>query len=470
MVVGELIYETDVLVLGGGPGGYTAAIRAADLGRDVMLVEDREFLGGVCLCEGCIPSKTVINAVELTKEVAEAGAMGIEAQGMIIRHEKLRQHMDKVIQNLSQGIKGLLANRDVEVLHGHGRFLDKERLYVDGANTIVRFKHAVIATGSHVNPVPKEWKGDIWDSTAALKLPEIPKRLLIIGGGYIGLEIGQAYAGLGSKVSMVEFQPELLGGADADLVQVVVKKCRAQYEAIHTNAKVTAISQDNAGFHVQIQTGEKTIEKTYDRVMAATGRKPNTRELDLYKLGIRLDDRGLIPTDETCRTENPTVFAIGDVSPGPALAHKAAREGKVAAEVIAGLPSAFDNVTVPAVLFTSPQIAWTGLTETQAREKKVQVRVGKFPLAALGRAKAVNKTQGFVKVIVEDRTDRILGVGIVGPHASELITEGTLAVEMGACLEDLLVSIHPHPTFSESLMEAAEAAAMGSVHLFRQGK
>ena len=467
MVVGELIYETDVLVLGGGPGGYTAAIRAADLGRDVMLVEARENLGGVCLTEGCIPSKTLIHAVELVEDLASAEKMGITAEQVSVDPERLRTHMADVVAGLSGGVSKLLDNRDVDVLHGHARFLDQERVYVDGANTIIRFKHVIIATGSRINETPDSWKAQVWSSAQALELPEIPKEFLVIGGGYIGLEIGQAYAGLGSRVTLVEFQPELLSGADPDLVKLVTRKCKKQFQDIHLDSKVLEVEETDQGYRVVIQTPKKTIESTFNRVLAATGRRPNTDNLDLDKLGIELDDRGLIPTDETCRTRNPKVFAIGDVTPGPALAHKAAREGKVAAEIIAGEPSAFDNVTVPAVLFTSPQIAWTGLTETEARQQERRVKIGKFPLTALGRAKASNKTEGFVKVIVDAESQVILGVGMVGAHASELISEGTLAIEMGACLEDLIVSIHPHPTFSESLMEAAEMAAGGSVHFFK---
>ena len=470
MVVGDVVYEADVLVLGGGPGGYTAAIRAADLGKSVILVESVPTLGGVCLAEGCIPSKTLIHAVEMVEDIKDASAMGIVNQGIKVDHKALKGHIQTLVQELSLGISNLLENREIEVIHGHGRFIDKKSLYVDGANAMVHFQNAVIATGSRMNGFPEGWDSSIWDSSTALSLPEVPDSLLIIGGGYIGLEIGQAYAGLGSQVTLVELSSRMLAEADPDLVAVVLKKCRSQFEAIHTESRVEAIGAEDGGFKVNIQTPKGQIQHHFSRVMAAVGRRPNTDNLGLDILGISVDENGRIPTDDTCRTFNPDVFAIGDVTRGPALAHKAAREGKVAAEVICGHPSAFDNVTVPAILFTSPQIAWTGITETHAKLQNLAVNVGKFPLVALGRAKACGKTQGFVKIIADRDQNRILGMGIVGSHASELIAEGTLAVEMGACLEDLLVSIHPHPTFSESIMEAAEMAATGSVHLFKRSK
>lgn len=480
MVVGEMILETDVLVIGGGPGGYTAAIHAADLGKEVVLVESRDSLGGVCLTEGCIPSKTLIHAVSLARNVNDAKNMGLVHDGISFDIKKLQRHVQKVVKVLSSGVGSLVENREIEQVQGHARFLKPDQVYVDGANTIINFNHAVIAAGSRINTLPegiiKDQKG-IWTSSHALGLPEIPKSLLVIGGGYIGLEIGQAYAGLGSDVSLVEFNPELLSGADPDLVSFVLKDCEKQFKALHTQSKVLSIESSTApsesGFKVTIEkqgpNGPETIIQTFDRVLAATGRRPNTEDLGLETIGLDLDDHGLIPTDEQCRTPIPHIFAIGDVASGPALAHKAAREGKVAVEVIDGQPSAFDNVTVPAVLFTHPEIAWAGLTQVQAQKENIPFSMGKFPLTALGRARSTGKTSGFVKVLADPDTQVILGVGIVGEHASELIAEATLAIEMGACLEDLIVTIHPHPTFSESLMEAAEMAASGSVHMMKKG-
>lgn len=468
MVVGEMIYDTDVLVIGGGPGGYTAAIHAADLGRDVVLVESRAGMGGVCLTEGCIPSKTLIHAVNTANAVRDAADMGIVSGDIGFDPQTLGNYIRRVVGDLSAGVEKLLANREIELIHGHARFVKPNQVYVEGANTIVRFSHAVIATGSRINDLPSGLDQPVWTSAEALTVPEIPESLLVIGGGYIGLEIGQAYAGLGSRVSLVEFAPHLLTGADRDLVQVVVKQCRQQFEAVHTDSRVTDIRRTDDGFRVDIDTKQGPVSRTFARVLAATGRRPNTDDLGLDILGIEPDERGIIQTDDQCRTRLPHIFAIGDVAPGPALAHKASREGKVAAEVIAGENAAFDNVSVPAVLFTSPEIAWTGLTEAEAKDRNIPVTVGKFPLTALGRAKSSGKTRGFVKVIAAPDSQLVLGMGIVGEHASELIAEGNLAIEMGACLEDLIVSIHPHPTFSESIMEAAEMAGAGSVHLFKK--
>lgn len=470
MVVGEMIYDTDVVVIGGGPGGYTAAIHAADLGLDVVLVESSSRLGGVCLTKGCIPSKTLIHVVNTVNSVKDAVDMGISLDTIGFDINTLRSHIQSVVKDLSGGVKKLVANREIELINGHARFVKQHQVYVEGANTIVRFNHAVIATGSRINRLPAGIEQPVWSSADALTIPEIPGSLLVIGGGYIGLEMGQAYAGLGSRISMVEFSPQLLAGADRDLTQVVVKNCRKQFEAIYTDARVTGIHPTDGGFQVDIDTDGKIVTRTFARILAATGRRPNTDDLGMEVLNILPDENGIIETDDQCRTRLPHIFAIGDVAPGPALAHKASRQGKVAAQVITGKKSAFDNVSVPAVLFTSPEIAWTGLTETEATTEKLPVTIGKFPLTALGRAKSSGKTKGFVKVIAAAKTQRILGMGIVGEHASELIAEGNLAIEMGACLEDLTVSIHPHPTFSESIMEAAEMAGAGSVHLFKKNR
>nr|WP_320192669.1 dihydrolipoyl dehydrogenase [uncultured Desulfobacter sp.] len=480
MVVGEMILETDILVIGAGPGGYTAAIHAADLGKDVVLVEARERLGGVCLTEGCIPSKTLIHAVGLAHEMNQAKSMGLVHDGISFDREKLLTHIQNTVQTLSSGVSSLVDNRDVEVVHGHARFKDEHTVYVDGANTIVHFNHAIIASGSSINELPRDLvtpdgpgtdSPRIWTSADALALPEIPESLLVIGGGYIGLEIGQAYAGLGSRVTLVESGKRIAAGADPDLIQVVVRECEKTFEALMTGSSVERIAQEGNGFNVTIKSSEnKSIQHNFFRILAATGRHPNTRDLGLDTIGLGLDGNGTIITDDQCRTTIEHIFAVGDAAVGIPLAHNASRQGKVAVEVICGQPSAFDNVAVPAVLFTRPEIAWTGLTETAAKEKGIAVNVGKFPLTALGRARAANKTQGFVKILAKPDTGIILGVGIAGAHASDLIAEATLAIEMGATLEDLMVTIHPHPTFSESIMEAAETAASGSVHMMKKGK
>jgi dihydrolipoamide dehydrogenase len=479
MVVGEMILETDILVIGAGPGGYTAAIHAADLGKDVVLVESREHLGGVCLTEGCIPSKTLIHAVGLVQDLDQAKTMGLVHDGISFDREKLLSHIQKTVQTLSSGVSALVDNRDIDVVHGHARFKDEHTVYVDGANTIVHFNHAIIASGSLINELPNDLvkPGEtgkdytrIWTSADALALPEIPESLLVIGGGYIGLEIGQAYAGLGSRVTLVESGNRIAAGADPDLIQAVVRECEKNFDTLMTGASVERIEPDGNGFKVTIKTPEnKSISHNFSRILAATGRHPNTKDLGMETIGLELDEKGRIPTDDQCRTAKEHIFAIGDAAIGIPLAHKASRQGKVAVEVICGQPSAFDNVAVPAVLFTRPEIAWTGLTEAKAKEDRIVVNVGKFPLTALGRARTANKTKGFVKILAEPDTGIILGVGIAGEHASDLIAEATLAIEMGATLEDLMVTIHPHPTFSESIMEAAEMAASGSVHMMKKG-
>ena len=455
-------------MIGGGPGGYVAAIRAADLGLEVTLVEAADKLGGVCLREGCIPSKALINAVEIAHEARAAERLGVKVGKISIDRQKLHDWTQQVVDSLTGGVAGLLEKRGVEVVKGFGRFAGAHELAIEGGEVSrIRFKHAIIATGSRINEIPPAYDLPVWSSAEALEIPEIPENLLVVGGGYIGLELGLVYHGLGSKVSMVELFPNLLMGADQDLVRPVLKNCQARFEELLLESKVVGIKElgKDQGFRVDIEHGGETISRHYERVLVAVGRKPNTDDIGLDALGLAVNAQGQIPTDEECRTAVKHVFAIGDVAPGPMLAHKASREGKVAAEVIAGHKSAFDNRAVPAVVFTSPEIAWTGLTEREAEAKGIAVTVGRFPLSALGRAKAIGHTDGFVKILADPETQRVLGVAMVGPHASELIAEGTLALEMGATLEDMMVTIHPHPTLSESILEAAEVAAGAAVHL-----
>ncbi|MBM4118536.1 dihydrolipoyl dehydrogenase [bacterium] len=466
--MGSLELETGVVVIGGGPGGYVAALRAADLGLEVTLVEAAEKLGGVCLREGCIPSKALINVVEIAHAAREAGKFGLSYGKPKFDREKLHDWIQQVVDSLTGGIAGLLEKRGVEVVKGYARFAGPHELAIEGGEVSrIRFGHAIIATGSRINEIPPAYDIPVWSSAEALEIPEIPETLLVVGGGYIGLELGLVYEGLGSKVSMVELFPNLLMGADQDLVRPVLKNCQARFEELMLESKVIGIKElgEGQGFRVDIEQGGKLENRHYDRVLVAVGRRPNTDDLGLETIGLVLDGEGRIPTDEACRTQQAHIFAIGDAAGGPMLAHKASREGKVAAEVIAGHPSAFDNRAIPAVVFTAPEIAWTGITEREAEAKGVAITVGRFPLSALGRAKAIGRTEGFVKVIADPETQRLLGVGMVGPQVSELIAEGTLAIEMGATLEDLLVTIHPHPTISESILEAAEMAAGTAVHL-----
>ena len=463
--------QTDVVVVGGGPGGYVAAIRAADLGHETVLVEQRDRPGGVCLLEGCIPSKALITAVDVVDKARDAERMGITFKDVSIDLDGLRSFATGVIDDMTRGVDMLLKKRGVTVVQGRARLAKANELIIEGKEAgSLSFRHGILATGSSVLHLPL-WKGlDVWTSKEALALPSLPERLLVVGGGYIGLELGFVYAGLGSRVTVVELLPQLLSGADADLVRPVAKRCKKKFESVLLNTRLTRLERRQQGFMATMvgPGGESTSE--YDQVLVAVGRRPNTDYLGLGELGIALDDQGRVRVDEKMRTNVPGVFAIGDIVPGPGLAHKASREGKVAAEVIAGRPAAFDNVSIPAVVFTDPELAWTGLTEQEARDQQLAIKVGKFPLTALGRARTLGRTDGLVKVIAAADTDRVLGVGVVGPHASELISEEVLALELGAVLEDLTATIHPHPTLAESLMEAAEVAEGMPVHVLPSKK
>jgi dihydrolipoamide dehydrogenase len=471
MVMGSLRQETEVAVVGAGPGGYVAALRAADLGKEVLLIEERARPGGVCLIEGCIPSKTLIGAVELADALRRADRMGLTASDLSIDARKLRSFTDDVIAKTSAGVASLLKGRGIEVIQGRARLTGKKSLAIEGGSIGgVDFKHCILATGSRFNELPGDYEAPVWSSAAALQLPSVPERLLVVGGGYIGLELGLVYAGLGSAVTVVEFFPRLLMGADADLVDVMVKSAARRFAGILLDSKVAGIERSGEGFAVTIEHEGQQTRQEFDQVLAAVGRRPNTEDLGLETVGIEVDEQGRIPVDEALRTSQPNIHAIGDIAPGPMLAHKASREGKVAAEVIAGEPAAFDNRAIPAVVFTDPEIAWVGITEREAKEQGLEVNVGRFPLRALGRARAIGRTEGLSKILSDPESGAILGIGMVGPQASELISEGALAIEMGATLEDLLVTIHPHPTLSESLLEAAEIAAGVGVHLPRPKK
>ena len=467
MVMGSLREEAEVAIIGGGPGGYVAAIRAADLGKEVVLIDERDQLGGVCLIEGCIPSKVLINAVEVAQTARDAEKLGISFTDVKVDLDKLRGWTNSVIDKLTGGIDGLLKRRNVEVIKGRARFDGNKTLAIEGGDVAgIEFRHCIIATGSRVNRIPAAEGLPVWTSEEALKIPEVPERLLVVGGGYIGLELGLVYAGLGSKVTVVEFSPLLLMGADQDLVKVMVKNCEQRFDDILYESKVVGIEKSSNGFVVSVEHQEKTTKIETDRVLIAVGRRPNTDNMGLDKAGITPNERGFIEVDTEGRTSVPNIYAIGDVTPGPMLAHKASREAHVVAEVIAEHKSSFDNRAIPAVVFTNPEIAWSGLTEREAEEKGIKVNVGRFPLSALGRAQALGRPEGMVKIISDPDSGLVRGVGMVGYNASELIAEGTLAIEMGATLEDLIVTIHPHPTLSEAIMEAAEVAAGEPVHIF----
>jgi dihydrolipoamide dehydrogenase len=470
MVMGEIEREIQVVVIGAGPGGYAAAFRAADLGREVTLIDSAPALGGECLHQGCIPSKALLTATHLRDQISAAQTMGIRVEGISIDPAAMNQWKDGILTQLAKGLEQLAARRGVEIVHGHATFTGSRRLRISdpGAGTFT-FEQAIIATGSRPIHLPGiEIDGErIMTSREALQLRDIPERLLVIGGGYIGLELGSVYARLGSRVTVVELTAQLLPGIDRDLVQVVQQTLRKRGVEIHLRTKVTGVQRGGEPVTVSLAPENgATLTLEADRVLVAVGRRPNTDGLGLEHTRVKLDARGFIQVNAQRRTADARVYAVGDVTGEPMLAHKAAREGKVAAEVIAGEPAAFDNVTVPAVVFTDPEIAFCGLSEQQAKGGGYTVKVGKFPFRALGRALTLNATDGFVKVIADAEREVVLGVRLVGPGVSDLIGEAVLAIEMGAQLEDLAASIHPHPTLSEALAEAAEVALGRAIHLY----
>jgi dihydrolipoyl dehydrogenase len=470
MVMGEIERETQVVVIGAGPGGYAAAFRAADLGREVTLIDSAPALGGECLHHGCIPSKALLTATHLRDQIDAAQTMGIRVTGVSIEPASMRQWKDGILTQLAKGLEQLATRRGIEIIHGHATFMGSRRVRISEAGTgTLTFEQAIIATGSRPIHLPGiDLDGErIMTSREALQLRDIPERLLVIGGGYIGLELGSVYARLGSQVRVIELTGQLLPGVDRDLVQVVQQALRKRGVEAQLRTKVTGVRPE--GQHVVVAVAQEsgsTSTLEADRVLVAVGRRPNTDELGLDQTRVKLDARGFIQVDAQRRTADARIYAVGDVTGEPMLAHKAAREGKVAAEVIAGEPSAFDNLTVPAVVFTEPEIAFCGLSEAQAREAGYPVKVGKFPFRALGRALTLNATDGFVKVVADAERGIVLGVRMVGPHVSELIGEAVLAIEMGAQLEDLAASIHPHPTLSEALAEAAEVTLGRAIHLY----
>jgi dihydrolipoamide dehydrogenase len=466
MVMGTMRQETELAIVGGGPGGYVAALRAADLGHEVLLVDERTRLGGTCLLEGCIPSKALIHAVGVLDAARDAAKIGLTFGPPQLDLVALRAFVAGVVGSLSKGIDGLLAKRGVQVFHGRARFTGPHALLVEGEHqATLEFRHAIIATGSRPTRLPLAGELPVWSSTDALGVPEVPTRLLVVGGGYIGLELGQVYAGLGAQVTIVEFAPRMLPGADPDLVDVVIRRARQSFAGLLVDSKVVGLEKTTAGLAVTVEHEGQRRTLEAERVLVAVGRTPNTDDLGLDALGLTADATKRIAVNEEGRTSTPHVFAIGDVVAGPMLAHKASREARVAAEVLSQQKSAVDNRAIPAVVYTDPEIAWAGLTEREAQERKIPVKVGRFPLRALGRAWTLGRTEGFTKVLSAPDTGLVLGVGMVGPQASELIAEATLALEMGATLEDLLSTIHPHPSMSESLLEAAEVAAGSPVHV-----
>ena len=453
-------HSCQVLVLGAGPGGYTAAFRAADLGLDVLLVERYPRLGGVCLNVGCIPSKALLHTAAILTETQEMAAHGITFGKPKIDLDKLRGFKDGVIGQLTKGLAGLAKQRKVRVLHGEASFVSPHELDIenDGKRERVRFEHAIIAAGSQSARIPGFPYDDprLVDSTGALELRDIPKRMLVIGGGIIGLEMACVYDALGTQVSVVELTGELIPGADRDLVRPLEKRIRGRYENIWLDTRVTGIEAVKKGLKVSFEGAKAPAHDIFDRVLLAVGRTPNGRRIGAEAAGVAVDERGFIPVDRQQRTNVGHIYAIGDIVGQPMLAHKATHEGKVAAEVIAGHKASFDALTIPSVAYTDPEVAWMGLTENDAKAQGVKYEKGVFPWAASGRSLSIGRSEGLTKVLVDPETRRILGSGLVGPNAGELIASAVVALEMGADAEDVGLSIHPHPTLSETFNFACE--------------
>jgi len=475
--------SVQLVVIGAGPGGYAAAFAAADVGMQVALVDTEPNPGGVCLYRGCIPSKALLHVAKLINEAKHASAWGLTYPDPKIDLDKLRGFKDGVVQKLTGGLGQLSKQRKVTYIRGRASFVDNRTLSIDpvggGEKQTLAFQHAILATGSRPATVPglSIESPRVMDSTAALDLPDIPKSLLVVGGGYIGLELGTVYAALGTKVTVVEMTAGLLPGADRDLVTFLSRRMEQSVHKVLVNARVVEMKEVKAGIKVRIEglssdaaLADADKEQTFERVLVSVGRKPNSAVPGLERTKVKLRERGFINVDGALRTDEPGIFAIGDVVGEPMLAHKASHEARVAVEAIAGHNVVFEPQAIPAVVFTDPEVAWCGLTETEAKQQGRDVEISKFPWAALGRAVAIDRTDGMTKLIIERGTERILGVGIVGAGAGELIAEGVLAVEMAALASDLKLSIHPHPTLSETLMEAAEVFFGQSTHVYRPKK
>nr|WP_313519415.1 dihydrolipoyl dehydrogenase [Stenotrophomonas pavanii] len=458
--------ECEMVVLGSGPGGYTAAFRAADVGLDTVLVERYASLGGVCLNVGCIPSKALLHAAAVIDEVAHAGDFGVEFGKPTITLDKLREYKEKVVNQLTKGLAGMAKQRKVRNVQGVGRFVSANELEItaaDGSTQLLRFQKCIIAAGSQAVKLPNfPWDDKrVMDSTDTLELAEVPGSLLVVGGGIIGLEMATVYSALGSKVTVVEFMDQLMPGADKDLVKPLADRLKKQGIEVYLKTKASGVTADAKGITVTFDAAEEgqapaLAQGTFDRVLVAVGRSPNGKKIDAEKAGVQVTDRGFIPVDRQMRTNVPHIFAIGDIVGNPMLAHKATHEGKLAAEVAAGHKKEWVARVIPSVAYTNPEIAWVGVTETEAKAKGLKVGVAKFPWAASGRAIGIGRTEGFTKLIFDEETHRIIGGAIVGVHAGDLLAEIGLAIEMGAEAEDIGHTIHAHPTLSESVAMASE--------------
>jgi dihydrolipoyl dehydrogenase len=456
----ETVLHAEVLVLGGGPGGYTAAFRAADLGKKVILIERYPVLGGVCLNVGCIPSKALLHIAQIIHEVDEFSKHGISYGKPKIDLDGIRTWKETVSKNLTQGLAGLVKQRKITLLNGIGTLISDHSIEVlnDTEKQTITFDNAIIAAGSHASKIPLFPNDDprLWDSTDALELQEIPKKLLIVGGGIIGLEMATVYHALGTKISVVELMDQIIPGCDKDLVKPLYRRIQKQYENIWLQTKVESIEPQKRGLKVTFGGDNAPKPEVFDHVLVAVGRRPNGKFIGAEAAGIHVDEMGFIPVDKQQRTNVAHIFAIGDIVGNPMLAHKATHEGKVAAEVVSGMKVGFDALTIPAVAYTDPEVAWMGLTETQAKQDGVAYDKGSFPWAASGRSLSLGRNEGLTKILSDKETGRILGAGMVGPNAGELISEAVLALEMGADVDDISLTVHPHPVLSETFAFAAE--------------
>jgi dihydrolipoamide dehydrogenase len=453
--------KTEIVVVGAGPGGYAAAFYAADLGKKVILVERDKRLGGVCLNCGCIPSKALLYATHQISAARESEHRGITFEPATVDLPRLRAWKESILEKLGGGIATLAKMRGVQVIQGRGYFEDSKTLRVETekGQQFIRFEKAILAVGS-LAAMPKAFdlgNPRVMTSTEALEIEEIPENLLVVGGGYIGMEMGTIYAALGSKIVLVEALDHVLAGADPDLVRPVMANVKKMFKEIRLKAKVTKMTTAGKQIKVEMEYNSQKLAELYDRVLVAVGRVPNSADIGLENTKVTLDEKGFVKINDKQQTSDPNIYAIGDIAGGILLAHKAHKEARIAAEVINGEDSMFENVVIPAVVFTDPELAWCGLTEAEAKERGVKYEVSKFPWAASGRAMSFDRTDGMTKMLIDPETDRVLGVGIAGVGAGELISEAVLAMEMGATAEDIALSVHPHPTLSETLMECAEA-------------
>jgi dihydrolipoamide dehydrogenase len=459
---GNVDVEAEVVVLGSGPGGYTAAFRAADLGKQVVLIERYESIGGVCLNVGCIPSKALLHTAQVINEAAEFHEIGVAFNKPEIDLDKLRGHKNKVVGKLTGGLKHLAKQRKVQIVQGYGKFTSPHTIEVeaaDGSKQVVGFENCIIAAGSRVTKLPFiPWDDPrVMDSTDALEIQEVPERLLVVGGGIIGLEMATVYDALGARVTVVELSPGLIPGADRDVVRPLERRIKKRYENIFLNTKVTAIEPTDKGLLCSFEGKNAPEQETFDRVLVAIGRSPNGKLIDADKAGVVVNEHGFIQVDKQQRTNVDHIYAIGDIVGQPMLAHKATHEGKVAAQNIAGEKSFFDARTIPSVAYTDPEVAWMGRTEEQCKAEGIDYTKGVFPWAASGRSLSLGRDEGMTKVLF-DENHRIIGAAMTGPNAGELVAEAVLALEMGADIEDIALSIHPHPTLSETFNFAAEVA------------